>query len=90
MKTMEQVFTNKEHGSSMMKSLSQLWKNKRYCDAVLEIGSEKLEVSEFILVIKKFKQFSLLLLLRKLVVLTYNTISKGYLTVVGVLWFYVV
>ena len=43
---MEQVFTNKEHGSTMMKSLAQLWKDGKYCDAVLEVGSHKLEVSE--------------------------------------------
>ena len=47
---MEQVFTNKEHGSAMMKSLSQLWKDSRYCDAVLEVGSHELEVSGKILI----------------------------------------
>ena len=41
---MEKVYASKGHSARVMSSISQLWHNKKYCDAVLQIGSKRLEV----------------------------------------------
>ena len=46
---MEKIYTSKDHSADIMGSIAQLWQNNKYCDAVLEIGSEKLEVNFILL-----------------------------------------
>ena len=41
---MERVYVNGEHSTAIMKSMTRLWKERKYCDAVLEINSETVEV----------------------------------------------
>ena len=41
---MERVYMNGEHSSHIMNSMTKLWQENKYCDAVLEISKEKLQV----------------------------------------------
>ena len=41
---MERVYVNGEHSSLLMKSMAKLWKDRKYCDAVLDINNENIEV----------------------------------------------
>ena len=43
-KNMERVYVNGEHSSVLMKSMAKLWKERKYCDAVLDVNSENIEV----------------------------------------------
>ena len=41
---MERVYVNGEHSSVLMKSMAKLWKDRKYCDAVLNVNSDTVEV----------------------------------------------
>ena len=42
----EKVFVNQEHPNQVLSQLAELWRDKKFCDATIEVGPVKVYVSK--------------------------------------------